>query len=292
MHITGKICAWVMVLLVAVAVFFTGKAINVRNSWTKKAQELATANEMKKDSIAKKEVQLRDLIAERTLLMRSWGRPLSASAVAVRDPQAGIITADIGTRNGLKVPASEEPPIIYGFSTPQNGPSKFIGPFKVTQLGDSSSTLQFTKYPRPGDIESWPQGTWRFWQFVPTQFSNRFETQWNALVQADERLGQAQRLNAAMIAQRKRSLDQIEEREDELTGGDKLPDQGNLPQEDLEGLVKALGTAEENRNTVLLAVDTLRKQIHSAQVKLQGLVDESRKLVDQLPQPSVDTAAN
>ena len=291
MHITGKICAGVMVLLVVGAVFFTGKAINIRNSWTKKAGDLAAANQQKKDSIADKDLQLRNLIAERTLLMRSWGRPLSANNVIVNNAQPGQISADIGTLKGLKVPGAEDAPVVYGFFAPPNGPSKFIGPFKVVQLGDSNSTLQFTKYPRQGDIASWPQGTWRFWQFLPTQFSNRFEVQWNALLQADERLGQAQRLHQAMIAQKQRSQDQIEERENELTGGDKLPMQGNLPQEDLEGLVAALGTAEQNRNTVLLAVDTLRKQIHAAQVKLQGLVDESRKLVNQLPQASVDTAA-
>ncbi|MBD3672346.1 MAG: hypothetical protein HUJ26_02365 [Planctomycetaceae bacterium] len=291
MHITGKICAWVLVLLVAVAVFFTGKAINVRNSWTQKADQLAEANAQKKETIAKKEIQLKELLADRALLMRSWGRPWMANNVVVRDPQTGQITTDLGARNGLKIPGAENPPTIYGFYAPQNGPSRFIGPFQVVQLTDSNSTLQLTKYPRQEDISSWQQGAWRFWQFVPTQFSNRFENQWNELLQADERLAQAVSLEKEMVAQRKRSQEQIAEREAELTGGPELPQTGNLPSEDLEGLVKALGDAEQNRNTVLLTVDTLRKQIHAAQVKLQGLVDESRQLVEQLPQPTVDTAS-
>ena len=44
MHITGKICAWVLVALVIGAVVMTGQAINVRSSWLQKADTLTAAN--------------------------------------------------------------------------------------------------------------------------------------------------------------------------------------------------------------------------------------------------------
>lgn len=54
MHITGKICAWVLVVLVIGAVMLTGQAINVRNSWLAKADTLSEANAKKKESVTKK----------------------------------------------------------------------------------------------------------------------------------------------------------------------------------------------------------------------------------------------
>jgi hypothetical protein len=292
MHITGKICAWVLVVLVIGAVMLTGQAINVRNSWLAKADTLSTANAQKKESITKKEAELNQLVADRALLMRSFGRPFAAKNVTVSNPQAGMINVDLGTRDGLQVVSAEAPPVVYGFFIPQNGPSRYIGPFQVTDLRDSSSVMQFNKFPRAGDIQTWQQGAWRFWQRIPTQFNNRYENQWNSLISADERLTQAIKLDEVVTAQQARSNEQIAERVDELKGGDKLPTAEDLPPEDLEGLVKTLANSESARNLVLIKVDQLRRDIHAAQEKLQSLLDQSRQLVEKLPQPTVDTAAN
>ncbi|MDG2388857.1 MAG: hypothetical protein P8M30_06010 [Planctomycetaceae bacterium] len=292
MHIIGKICAWVLVVLVIGAVMLTGQAINVRNSWLAKADTLSTANAQKKESITKKEAELNQLVADRALLMRSFGRPFAAKNVTVSNPQAGMINVDLGTRDGLQVVSAEAPPVVYGFFIPQNGPSRYIGPFQVTDLRDSSSVMQFNKFPRAGDIQTWQQGAWRFWQRIPTQFNNRYENQWNSLISADERLTQAIKLDEVVTAQQARSNEQIAERVDELKGGDKLPTAEDLPPEDLEGLVKTLANSESARNLVLIKVDQLRRDIHAAQEKLQSLLDQSRQLVEKLPQPTVDTAAN
>ena len=134
----------------------------------------------------------------------------------------------------------------------------------------------------PGDL----------WQRLPTQYNNRYENQWNSLISADERLNQAIKLDEVVTAQQARSNEQIAERVDELKGGEKLPTAEDLPPEDLEGLVKALSNAEAARNVVLINVDQLRRNIHAAQEKLQTLLVQSQQLVEKLPQPSVDTAAN
>jgi len=292
MHILGKICAWLLVLGIAGAVFMTAQAINIRNSWLEKADTLAEANAQKKETIDKKEARLKELVAERALLMRSWGRPFSAQNVTVADAQTGTINVDLGSRDGLQVASAESLPIMYGFFAPQNGPSRFIGPFQVTDMRDNNSVMQFTKFPRTSDIETWNQGSWRFWKKIPSQYSNRYDTQWNALVSADERLGQAVKLAEVMTEQRNLSNEQIETREAELKGGDQLPSSEDLPPEDLEGLAKTISTSETARNQVLLAVDQLRRNIFAAQVKLQSLIDQSREMVNDLPQPSVNTAAN
>jgi|GEM_PF-1917191 len=292
MHITGKICAWVLVALVIGAVVMTGQAINVRSSWLQKADTLTAANAVKKESVIKKEAELKQLVADRALLMRGWGRPFAAKNVTVSNPQTGMINVDLGSRDGLQVVSAEAPPVVYGFFIPQNGPSRYIGPFQVTDLRDSNSVMQFNKFPRTGDIQTWQQGAWRFWQRLPTQYNNRYENQWNSLISADERLNQAIKLDEVVTAQQARSNEQIAERVDELKGGEKLPTAEDLPPEDLGGLVKALSNAEAARNVVLINVDQLRRNIHAAQEKLQTLLVQSQQLVEKLPQPSVDTAAN
>lgn len=284
MHVLGKVCTWLLFPLVIVGVVLAGQAINVRNSWTQKADELRDNNAQRAAQIVEKEDKLNDLRNQRSMLERSWGRFWTSDNVAVTDPQQGIISTGIGTRARLLIPGQQELPIVYGFYTPDNGPGRYIGAFKVIDARDDSSSMQLTKLVRPNDVATWQNGKWRFWRFVPTEYTNRHDHLWNILVSTEEHLSHVEDLKRQATALNARTQEQIEERVGELEGGPKIP-------MGVKGLVESLATEEQARDEQLLAVDQLRRQIHGSQEKLQQLLEESRTLMQQLPKPYLDTAA-
>jgi len=284
MHVLGKVCTWLLFPLVIAGVVLAGQAINVRNSWTEKADKLRDENTKRAAQIAEKEDKLYDLRDQRSMLERSWGRFWTSDNVAVTDPQQGIISTGIGTRAKLLLPGQQELPIVYGFFTPDNGAGRYIGPFKVIDARDDSSSMQLTKLVRPNDVATWPNGKWRFWRFVPTEYTNRHDHLWNMLVSAEEDLSHVEDLKRQATALNERAQEQILERVGELEGGPQIP-------MGVKGLVESLATAEQERDEQLLAVDQLRRKIHGSQEELQGLIEESRTLMQQLPKPYLDTAA-
>jgi len=283
MHITGKVCIWLLVVLVIFGISLAGQAINVRNSWLQKADTLRDENARRAAQIAEKEDKLNDLRNQRSLLERSWGRFWNTDNVRVTDAQQGIIATGIGTRQGLLIAGQPELPTVYGFFLPDNGQGRYIGEFKVVDARDDSSSMQLTKLPRPDDIATWQQGQWRFWRFIPTQYSNRHDHLWNVLIAFEEHRTHVEDLKRETTAQYERTQEQIEERVSELEGGAKIP-------MGISSLAKSLAEAEQQRDEQLLAVDRLRKQIFGAQEKVQELIDESRRLMQELPKPYLDTA--
>lgn len=284
MHTLGKVCTWLLIPLVIVGVILGGQAINVRNSWLEQADDLRARNAERAQQIAGKEDRLNDLRNQRSLLERSWGRFWTSDNVRVTDTQQGIIATGVGTRQGLLIAGQEGLPTVYGFYTPENGPGRYIGEFKVVDVRDSSSSMQLTKLPRPDDIANWPQGRWRFWRSIPTQYSNRHDHLWNILISTEEHRDHVEELKREATAQYERTQEQIDERKSELEGGPKIP-------EGVSSLVESLAEAEQERDQQLLAVDQLRKQIFGAQETVQELIEESRRLMQQLPKPYLDTAA-
>jgi hypothetical protein len=264
-------------------VYFGGRAIIVRNSWLEKADKLRDENAERAEQIAQKEDKLNDVRNQRSLLERSWGRFWNSDNVRVTDPQQGIIATGIGTRQGLLISGQEGLPTVYGFYLPDNGPGRYIGEFKVVDVRDDSSSMQLTKLPRPDDIATWQEGRWRFWRSIPTQYSNRHDHLWNILVATEEHHNHVEDLKREATAQYERTNEQIEERVSELEGGPEIP-------MGISSLVKSLAQAEQERDEQLLAVDRLRKQIFGAQEKVQELIEESRRLMQQLPKPYLDTA--
>jgi len=283
MHTLGKVCSWLLLPLVIGGVILGGQAINVRNSWLQKADDLRDRNTQLAEQIAQKEDKLNDLRNQRSLLERSWGRFWATDNVRIADVQQGVIATGIGTRQGLLIPGQQGMPIVYGFFTPDNGPARYIGEFKVVDVRDDSSSMQLTKLPRPDDIASWPQGKWRFWKFIPTQYANRHDHLWNDLISTEEYRTNKENEKRKKTAQYEQTKQQIEERVSELEGGPKIP-------MGVSGLVQSLGKVEQERDEQLLAVDRLRKQIFGAQEKVQELIEESRRLMQQLPKPYLDTA--
>lgn len=285
MHTLGKVCTWLLVPLVIAGVLLAGQAINVRNSWTEQADSLQKENADRAQRIAEKEEQLSELRDQRSLLERSWGRFWTSDNVAITDPQQGIISTGIGLRNGLMLPGQQETPTVYGFYTPDNGPGRYIGAFKVIDPRDDSSSMQLSKLPRPDDIASWPQGKWRFWRFIPTEYSNRHDHLWNILIDTEEHLNHVEDVKRQTTAQFERAREQIAERNSELDGGPEIPMGVN-------SLVESLAAEEQARDEQLFAVNRLRHQIFGAQEKLQDLIEQSRRLMQQLPKPYLDTAGN
>ncbi|HUG18871.1 MAG TPA: hypothetical protein VMM56_07815 [Planctomycetaceae bacterium] len=303
MHTFGKVLTWLSLLLVIAGTILTGKAINVRNSWTEKVDALRKENSDRALSILQKESRLNEVRQELALTVQHWNRIWKGVDVNVTDANRGTLGISLGTNQGIDQPPSTEPKTIHGFHQIDATTSRYIGSFRLSGApADNSSSLELTWIGNPAEIATWPSGQkWRFYESVPAAFSQNIERVLNEIATAEEDLTNAENLRTASTERNEAVKDQIVKRNKELkgTGGDP-PDADNLEEDlkpfvlpvDIEGLLTVLSQEEESRDSSLQLVDSLRKSIYDAQVRLQALVDQSLELEGKLPKAPVDTADN
>lgn len=303
MHTFGKVLTWLSFLLVIAGTILTGQAINVRNSWTEKVDALREENSQRAQTIAQKESRLNEVRQELALTVQHWNRVWKGVDVNVTDANRGTIGISLGTNQGIDQPPSIEPKTVYGFFQQDATTSRYIGAFRLMgPPADNSSNLELTWIGNPDEIATWPSGQkWRFYESVPAAFSQNIERVLNAIAATEEVRNSAENLRASTTQQNEDVKDQIAKRNKEIkgTGGEPL-DNNKIDQElrpyvlsvDIEGLLTVLAQEEESRDSTLQLVDSLRKSIYDAQVRLQALVDQSLELEGKLPKPPVDTADN
>ena len=228
-----------------------------------------------------------------------WGRVWDDVAVGQSDNNGVII--NIGSRQEL----SQEQ-VLYLFQPKADGSGMvYVGPFRVATVEDERAALEPTWRPRPADpndpngarqAESagWRYGAgWRVRDTIPVEVRKNFTNVEVQFALADERLA-SRRLNLAY--QQKLNTDanqQLQRREGELNGG--LPEmeanRGVLPQDKVDGLVKAIEDAEEVRNEELANVDRLRRELKAAYERYEKLKDENLQLTETLPKPAVSVSS-
>jgi hypothetical protein len=303
MHTFGKVLTWLSFLLVIAGTILTGQAINVRNSWTEKVDALREENSTRAQTIAQKESRLNEVRQELALTVQHWNRVWKGVDVNVTDANRGTIGISLGTNQGIDQPPSPEPKTIHGFFQQDATTSRYIGAFRLMgPPADNSSNLELTWIGNPDDIATWPSGQkWRFYESVPAAFQQNILRALDQIAVAEEDLANALNLRTSSTERNEAVKDQIVKRTKELkgTGGEPL-DTDKIDQElrpyvlpvDIEGLLTVLSQEEESRDSTLQLVDSLRKSIYDAQVRLQSLVDQSLELEGKLPKAPVDTADN
>jgi hypothetical protein len=301
MHTFGKVLTWLSVLLAIGGVLLAGQAVNVRNSWTEKVDALRDENAKRAETIAQKEARLNELRQELALTVQHWNRVWQGVDVTVTDTNLGTLGINIGTNQGIDQPPSTEPKTIHGFFQQDPQTSRYIGPFRL--MGpptDNRSNLELTWIGNPDDIATWPSGQkWRFYESVPAAFSQNIARILDHVAHAEESYANTENLRASSAERHQAVQDQILKRTKELrgTGGEPLDTdkidasmQPYVLAVDLEGLLEVVSQEEQSRDEALKLVDSLRRDIHASQVRLQELVDLSLELEGKLPKAPVDTA--
>ncbi|HID21055.1 MAG TPA: hypothetical protein EYP14_01460 [Planctomycetaceae bacterium] len=277
MHIIGKVCAWLIVVLAAVAITLTGLMVQVRNSWAKKTADLKAEYETTQRDLADKQKRLRELEKELARVMLDWNEYWTNIQVDVLDPKAGSVRAAVGPDRGVK-----QGQTLYLFQPAAEGDGTvFLGPFVVETARQGQCGLRPAWRFRPGEPEKWRYGPgWRFRAAIPTATLAAFRDLEVAFALSDELLHAKQRYLAAQEQLKQSAQQHLNFRLAELHGTDAAP-----------GLVQALEEEEEARNELLVQVDFLRRRLIQTVARLEQLRAANQRLTQQLERRTLPTTA-
>ncbi len=282
MNVWGKVLAVMVVIAGLVSMALTAKLITVRNSWTAKTHAFVktygeTARQ-RREASEQRELVLHEL--ER--MNRDWGTDFRAAGGVpsqLLNPADGKLEVQLGMGAGL-----QEKQLVHGFEIQGDGSSLYRGPFMVSGPPQAErSALQPAWRIRPGEPATWQAGRWRWRSSVPAGSSQLFDKLMGDFTRSDEALGDR---NASIAIQDKLIADAtvaLQRRESELVGGDDLPKEEVLPPEFRLGLVSTLEAVEEERNSVLLKIDALRREVREARDAVVQLQQENLALSQKLP---------
>lgn len=293
MHTFGHVMIWLIALGAIAATALTAKTYEIRNSWLEKVDKLEQQVEANKPVIAEKEAKLDALQAERDRLNLGWGEPFQ-NVQGQLNNNFQFTTSDAALVNWLASvnqtqqsldPTKQSPPVVYLFQPQPDGSSVYVGAFQVASAITPGQPVTFvpTWNVRNSDFASIGNngaGPFRVRPMVPSQFPSRFAEARSKMVITERFLAQKQ---ADLADQKLREADAqaiLAKRNEQLQGQ--------------EGLVSQIQTAEDARNTELEELDYWRRQVKDAELKIKDLLDETRKLEQQLEespaQPEEDPA--
>ncbi|NOX55253.1 MAG: hypothetical protein GXP27_12615 [Planctomycetes bacterium] len=277
MHIIGKVCAWLIVILAGVAITLTALMAQVRNSWAKKTADLKAQCETSQQELAEKQQRLRELEKELARITLDWNEYWSNVQVDILDPKRGMIRAAVGPDRGIK-----QGQTLYAFQPAADGKGTvFVGPFVVDTARQGQCGLRPAWRFRPGEPEKWRYGPgWRFRAAIPTATLAVFRDLEVAFALSDELLDAKQRYLAAQQQLKQSAQQHLNFRLAELHGTDQTP-----------GLVQALEEEEEARNELLVQVDLLRRRLKQTVARLEQLRAENQRLAQQLERTALPTTA-
>lgn len=282
MNVCGKVLAVMVVLAGLASTVLTAKLIAVRNSWTAKNQAFVK-------SYADTARQTREAAEQRQLVLhelermnREWGTDFRAAGgvqTQLLNPADGKLEVQLGMGAGL-----QEKQLVHGFEIKGDGTSVYRGPYVVFGPPQAErSAMQPAWRIRPGEPAEWQAGRWRWRSSIPSGYSQQFDKLMGDFTRADEVLADrtaSMAIQDELIAEASVAL---ERRQAELVGGDQLPKDENIPPEFRLGLVSTLESTEEERNSVLLEIDELRRQVRQARDAVVQLQQQNLALTQKLP---------
>lgn len=282
MHLLGKILAGLFIFIAMGATFMTAKVLQVRNEWMKRVETSKTNYQKELPRAPLLRQQLSDLERQENRLVYDWGKTWENLQAGAGAAGAGsIILAGIDATTGVK-----QDQVIQLFQPDGKGGTTYVGPFKVTVLGQGQIGLQANWLFRNGEPTTWQFGAgWRARAQVPASDSQNFIRYQYELLQRDIDMAQATRdRDGALNVDRKYAQDHLDFRISELHGDLALADKkGELPDYLVDGLVQAIEDREEVRNAETLKVDELRHELKKVYDEVKALQLRNEALMKSLP---------
>ncbi len=282
MNVWGKVLAVMVVAAGLASMVLTAKFITVRNSWTAKTQAFAKnyADAAKQTREAAEQRQL--VLHELERMNREWGSDFRAAGgvpTQVLNPADGKLEVQLGMGAGL-----QEKQLVHGFEIKADGTSIYRGPYFVFGPPQAERSAMTPSWRiRPGETAEWQAGRWRWRSSIPSGYSQQFDKLMGDFTRSDEAFADR---NASIVIQDKLIADAtlaLQRRQAELVGGEELPKDEAIPAEFRLGLVSTLEATEEERNSVLLEIDALRRQVRAARDAVVQLQQENVVLTQKLP---------
>jgi hypothetical protein len=279
MHVSGKIAAWFVAVLIIVAIVFASKAFAIRDAWMDLAQKNEAAIKKNDEEIAGK---TKLFLEQRGLLARTmigWDREWPS--VGGRLEANGNIALQLGTNSGVQTDQ-----VLFVFvPSPDGSASVYAGDFKITKVTDNSATGVPNSRRRAYDLKAAQFQNGRVRTNVPNQYIARLGTLDQQLLSAE----QAVAINKEELGRQAVLADQTEKliatRLNELNG-DKALEGQPLPSVHILGLLTSIVSEEEARNAALIEADSLMRDLKRTRDRFEQIRKENRAQVDALPQPA------
>lgn len=290
MHISGKIAAFLVILLGGAAFVLTTQLLDFRQSWLKQVDANQKALVTAQETTVVKQKELAKLQAEYDRLMLGWDTyfgPIQATG----DPATGTLTLNVGTpllnetkdKDGKPVL-----PLVFAFQPSADGKSfEYVGEFRIEQLAAGRSALKANWRIRPADSAMWKLGpNWRIRTRIPSSDKLQFDQFSLMFSDADERIN-------ANMNELQRTRDEFSKkiklalanRENELQGFEAYEgDRGKIDDELIDGVLATMVKEEEARNAALLEADQLRHELNKTVEGFEKLKGINTKAAAGLPQ--------
>lgn len=223
--------------------------------------------------------------------MDSWGKQWEAPN-SQQFPGVPGLQLGVGQAQGL---ISEEKlnkplPSLFVFAPGQDGGSRYLGEFQLEQLDANQSGAMLTRAPMPGEVESWPVGTYRVRQFIPAGWRSTFVDLQTQQAIADQNIVDETAKLAIQDKHIVKSQAALDSRLTELNGDPAAV--ANASETVKLGLVESLKRGEVDRNEVLKTVDSLRRMISDNYAHMMQVLAENEQIVDSLQSASAEQTAN
>jgi len=282
MNVWGKVLAVLVVIAGLASMALTSKFITVRNSWAAKTQPFAKNYSKEATDLRTIAAQRAAVLSELELMNREWGTDFRAAGgrpTQFLSPAEGRLEVGLGSGAGLV-----EKQIVHGFELKADGSSVYRGPFTVFGPPQAErSAMQPAWRIRPGEPAGWQPGNWRWRSSVPSGYTQHFDEVMVNFTKSDETLADRRATLATQDRLIAEATAALQRRQAELVGGEGLAKDENVAPEFRLGLVSTLEATEEERNSVLLEIDVLRKKVRAARDAVVRLQQENIALVQKLP---------
>ncbi len=290
----GLVCLCLVVLALGAEFYIAAKLGMRRGEVADQLRKVIDDSEKAISVLEKAQTEATEARQALALTKLGWGyewtlpngnpSPVQASAGKLRVTglgiNAGLQRLDVTDAAGQ---AQIVAPVVHVFKGDGNGGSIYIGEFKadVDQLTADSCVLSPQWNVSADDVQEWDfsNGS-RFRSQIPAGGRSAVENLRQTIQRTNEQIFQTefrfqeqQRLNAAAETA-------LTTRRNELLGDPAAADNADHPEYKL-GLVQALEDLEEERNSVQVAVDRLRRLIQSAAKARDGLVDTLKQIAAQ-----------
>ena len=280
MHTSGKVLAFLVVLLAITASVLTAKLVQVRNSWT--AKSVASKNKFNDISpkIVALQAQIDSLNNELFRSRELWGSFFFPVQTEVLNPNDGTVRVGVGSDNGVR-----DKFLMHGFETAEDGTSIYRGSFLPVDIQNNTASLKPNWRANPEEIRTWKPGNWRWRNLVPPGYVDNFDKQLTTILKHEETLSDRVRTLKGQVKLLAEANAKLKLREAELVGGAELPKTESVNPEFRDGLVAAMAAAEEDRNQTLLTIDKLRREVRSVHADIEQMLSDNIELTKRLPQP-------
>jgi hypothetical protein len=298
MHWSGKVFVGLVVIGAAAAIALSARTHQIRRSWHKSLSKERADYGAGVDVLRKARYFHESAQVDLANAKRGWGDYSDDVTVTVNVQNGNLQTRDQETTAVLAASAAanqQQPIMVHGFLKNADGSVRFIGTF--IQEGAAQGgfrTWKPTWKVRPADsVAAWASGKWRLRTLIPAHQKTRFVNLEVLLTQGDQTSddkGLDARIKGAVDL---KADEQLRLRFSELMGGndDLAGLKGKLPDYMIDGLVRAIAAAEEERNQLIETVDVLRRDLKSNHDRANRLLKQNGELERSLPGSTSAAAA-